>query len=88
MRGVLLDADILSLFAKVDAMPLLCEILKCDKLPITSGVFNEIMVPLTYGYEFPNRIIAVSKTILMRSEETHDFEMLRLDGKVSSGGEF
>lgn len=84
MRGVLLDADILNLFAKVDAMSLLCEILKCDKLPITPGVFNEIMAPLTYGYEFPNRIIAVSEIILMRSEETQDFEMLRLEGKVSA----
>ena len=62
MRGVLLDADILSLFAKVDAMPLLCELLKCDKLPITPGAFNEIMVPLTYGYEFPNRIRTLRKS--------------------------
>ena len=39
MSGLLLDSDILSVFAKVNALPLLCELLGCDRLPITTGVF-------------------------------------------------
>ena len=40
MSGFLLDSDILSVFAKVNALPLLCELLGCDRLLITTGVLT------------------------------------------------
>jgi len=69
MRGFLLDTDILSIFAKVNALALLREILGCDRLPITTGVFNEIVIPLEYGYDFPRGIMAVADTVLMSADE-------------------
>ena len=44
MNGFLPASDILSVFARVNALPLLCELLGCDRLPITTGVFNEILI--------------------------------------------
>ncbi len=84
MRGFLLDTDILSIFAKVNALALLREILGCDRLPITTGVFNEIVIPLEYGYDFPRGIMAVADTVLMSADEAAIFEALRLEGKVSA----
>lgn len=84
MSGFLLDTDILSLFAKVDASPLLCQLLGCERLPITIGVFNEIVVPLEYGYDFPQRILALADMVLMTPDEADAFESLRLEGKVSA----
>lgn len=40
MSGLLLDTDILSIFAKANALPLLCEILGCERLPITTGLLT------------------------------------------------
>jgi hypothetical protein len=84
MSGFLLDSDILSIFAKANALPLLCELLGCDRLPITTGVFNEIVIPLEYGYDFPRRIMAVADTVLISSDEVATFEALRLEGKASA----
>jgi len=84
MNGFLLDTDILSIFAKVNALALLRELLGCDRLPITTGVFNEIVVPLEYGYDFPRRILAAVDTVLMSADEAASFEALRLEGKVSA----
>jgi hypothetical protein len=84
MSGFLLDTDILSLFAKVDALPLLCRLLGRERLPITPGVLNEIVVPLEYGYTFPQRILALAEMVLMTPGEVGVFEELRLEGEVSA----
>lgn len=84
MSGLLLDTDILSLFAKVNAVSLLCQLLGCERLPITIGVFNEIAVPLEYGYDFPRHILALAEMVLMAPDEVDVFEALRLEGKVSA----
>ncbi len=84
MSGFLLNTDILSIFAKANALSLLCKLLGCERLPITTGVFNEIVVPLEYGYNFPRLIMAMAETVLMSSDEAAIFEALRLEGKVSA----
>jgi hypothetical protein len=53
MMDFLLDTDIVSIFAKAEALSLLCRLFQCERLPITSGVFDELLVPLEYGYDFP-----------------------------------
>ena len=45
--------DILSLFAKAEAMGLLLRLFRVERIPITQSVFNELAVPLEYGYQFP-----------------------------------
>jgi len=80
----LLDTDILSIFAKAEALPLLCRLFRCDRLPITPGVFDELLVPLEYGYDFPQRILALAEVVTMTPSEFENYEPLRLQGKVSA----
>lgn len=49
----LVDTDILSLFAKAEAMDLLLRLFRVDRISITQSVFNELAIPLEYGYQFP-----------------------------------
>jgi hypothetical protein len=84
MKDFLLDTDILSLFAKVDALPLLCHLLRNERLPITPAILNELLVPLEYGYDFPREILAIADMILMLPEEIPAFQELRLGGKLSA----
>lgn len=65
--SVLLDTDILSLFAKAEAIDLLRQLLRVERLSITQGVFDELTVPLGYGYRFPNSVF-VASTITALSE--------------------
>lgn len=80
----LIDTDILSLFAKSDAIELLLRLLRVDTLTITQGVFNELAVPLEYGYRFPHRVFATSTTVSLSTEELTIYEALRLEGIVSA----
>jgi predicted nucleic acid-binding protein len=84
MTDFLLDTDIVSIFAKAEALSLLCRLFQCERLPITSGVFDELLVPLEYGYDFPQRVLALAEVVAMAPEEIEDYEALRLRGKVSA----
>lgn len=84
MLTFLLDTDIVSIFAKAEALSLLCRLFQCERLPITSGVFDELLVPLEYGYDFPQRVLALAEAVAMAPDEIEDYEALRLQGKVST----
>jgi|YNPNPStandDraft_1061719.scaffolds.fasta_scaffold79509_2 hypothetical protein len=84
MSRFLLDTDILSIFAKAGALPLLCDFFQCQRLPMTSGVFDELLIPLEYGYDFPQRILDLAEVVTMTPEEAQDYEALRLQGKLSA----
>jgi len=83
MQGFLMDTDILSIFAKADALSILCRLLQCERFPITPGVLNELLVPLEYGYDFPRRILDQAEIVPMTLEETEDYEALRIQGRLS-----
>lgn len=80
----LLDTDILSLFAKAEAIDLLLRLFRVERLAITQGVFNELAIPLEYGYQFPHRVFAHSTTVSLSTEEIELYETLRLEGIVSA----
>ncbi len=80
----LVDTDILSLFAKAEAIGLLLRLFRVERIPITQSVFNEIAVPLEYGYLFPHAVFAVSVTISLSEAELALYETLRLEGVVSA----
>jgi predicted nucleic acid-binding protein len=81
---VILDTDILSLFAKTESLDLLLHLFQVEHLLITQGVFNELLIPLDYGYEFPRLIFPLSKIISLSQSEIEIYEILRLQGQVSS----
>jgi len=55
---VILDTDILSIFAKIDELKLLGQLFGKDNLAITPKIMDEISVPLDYGYSFPTKVIS------------------------------
>ncbi len=60
---IILDTDILSMFAKVDAITLLKDLFGEEKLAITPGIEEEISIPLEYGYKYPSRVLSEIRTI-------------------------
>src|SRR5690606_22946842 len=80
----LVDTDILSLFAKAEPIGLLLRLFRVERIPITQSVFNELAVPLEYGYQFPHTVFAVSVTISLSETELAIYETLRLEGIVSA----
>lgn len=84
MTGFLLDTDIVSIFAKAEALALLCRLFRCERLPIAAGVFDELLVPLDYGYDFPQRILELADVVVLTPEEFGIYEALRLQGQVST----
>jgi hypothetical protein len=80
----LLDTDILSLFAKADAIDLLLRLFHVERLAIIQGVFNELAIPLEYGYQFLHRVFGHSTAVSLSSDELTLYETLRLEGIVST----
>lgn len=62
---VILDADILSMFAKVDAVQLLGELFGKERVAMTPAIRDEISVPLQYGYRFPQAVLSQIPVVLL-----------------------
>lgn len=60
---IILDTEILSMFAKIASLGLLKELFEQAELAITPQIEEEISVPLEYGYNFPSKVISEIQTI-------------------------
>jgi predicted nucleic acid-binding protein len=58
MKKVIVDTDILSMFAKIDALAVLVEFFGREHIGMTPAIADEASIPLQYGYDFPLQIIA------------------------------
>jgi hypothetical protein len=50
---LIIDTDILSMFAKADALDVLMLLFGREQIGMTPAIADEITVPLQYGYDFP-----------------------------------
>jgi predicted nucleic acid-binding protein len=64
---IVFDTDILSMFAKIDAIHLLKQLFG-KKVVMTPKVRDEISAPLEYGYTFPFKALSAIKTIPLTAE--------------------
>lgn len=55
---VVVDADILSMFAKADALEWVEELAGRGRAVMTPAIQDEISVPLQYGYAFPKAVLS------------------------------
>jgi len=55
---IIIDTDILSMFAKADALDLLLKFTGKAQIGMTPAIADEVLVPLQYGYDFPLQILA------------------------------
>jgi len=78
---VIVNTDILSIFAKIDAINLL-NLLFGGKIAMTSRIRDEILVPLTYGYAFPRNVSTV-ETVSLTNKALEEY--LRFQENVTLG---
>ena len=79
---VVFDTDILSMFAKIDAIYLLKRLFN-EKVVITSKIRDEISVPLEYGYTFPLKVISTIRTVPLTNHVLEEY--VRLQENLSLG---
>lgn len=84
---IILDADILSMFAKVDAIEMLGEFLGRGRAAITPAIRDEISVPLQYGYSFPERVLSAIPVIPLTGKAWQEHERLWAFGSSLGKGE-
>jgi len=78
------DTDILSMFAKADAIDLL-KLLFGEKAVMTPKIRDEISVPLEYGYTFPIKVISTIKTVPLTKQSLKEYERFRENLSLGKG---
>ncbi len=73
---IIVDTDILSMFAKAEALHVLMEFVGSDHIGMTPAISDEISVPLQYGYSFPLQVL--SQIPVVPISETVGKECLQL----------
>ena len=87
--NIVFDTDILSIFAKADAIQYLEGLFTKDRLLITPSVYRELKVPKEYGYDFPDQIFNSNRFELVQltDGEIEDFKSKLLEVKTIHSGE-
>lgn len=74
---IILDTDIASAFAKASAFDSLVDLLgQHHEVCITPKLYEELRVPLSFGYDFPSKIFARVKVLDLTAEEQKDYRAL------------
>ena len=81
---IILDTDILSIFAKSGEMPLLLELFGND-MGMTPAIMQEVAAPIDYGYEFPLSVINTIKSVQMSNEAITDYHIISQNKKLGKG---
>jgi len=71
---IIIDTDIASAFAKTERLKLLHKLFSHWDVVITPEIYQELLVPLNYGYTFPQDIFDSVKTIYPTKEELNNFQ--------------
>lgn len=81
---VIFDTDILSMFAKIDAISLLKQLF-AEKIAITPKIRDEISAPLEYGYTFPSKVISTIKIVPLSNEALKEYGRLQKNLSLGKG---
>lgn len=74
---IILDTDIASAFAKANAFESLAQLLSArHEVCISPKIFEELQVPLSFGYTFPNSIFARVEVLNLSAKEQEDYRTL------------
>ena len=84
---VVVDADILSMFAKADALDALRVALGHFTPVMTPAIRDEIMVPMQYGFAFPQKILGSIPTVPLNKDALDAYERLASLGRPVGRGE-
>ncbi len=81
---IVVDTDILSMFAKADMIDLLKSVLSARAV-MTPIIRMEISVPLEFGYEFPYRVISSIRTVQLTEQALEEFGRLQENLNLGKG---
>ena len=81
---IVFDTDILSMFAKIDAVDLLKRLFG-EKAVMTPKIRDEISVPLEYGYTFPLKVISTIKTVPLSNVALEEYGRFRENLSLGKG---
>jgi len=83
---IIFDTDILSAFAKIEALSLLKTLFSKHEIYITPEIYGELNVPIDYGYTFPLDIFKNFKVINPDNEEQETYRtLLRTNRRIGKG---
>lgn len=86
-KRVIIDADLLSMFAKVDAVDLLEGFLGRGRVAMTPAIRDEISIPLQYGYTFPKTVLSQIPVVPLSEHAWEEYERLWAVGSSLGKGE-
>lgn len=78
------DTDILSIFAKIDAVDLLSDLFG-EGAVMTPKIRDEISVCLEYGYTFPLKVISAIKMVPLNDEALEEYTKLQNNLSLGKG---
>lgn len=85
---VFIDTDILSIFAKIQRLPLLFAVFDQDVLNITAAVESEITIGISKGFHFTNALMELREQRLLQTHHpitTDEKFMLSLPSTLGAG---
>ena len=84
---IILDTDIASIFAKVQKVVILKELLSHYELAICPAIYEELVVSEEYGYSFPRQIFEHIAILSPTNDEISDYHHLMNTKKTLGKGE-
>lgn len=73
---VIVDTDILSMFAKVSDVDVLREFLGKGRVMMTPAIRDEISTPMQYGYMFPCEVLSQVPVVHLMEQDWREYERL------------
>lgn len=86
-KAIIIDTDIASAFAKIGRLNLLKDLFSKHLVFITPRIFEELSVPLDYGYKFPLDIFDSFDVLNPTGEENEAYRELIVINRVLGKGE-
>jgi len=86
-KAIILDADIASAFAKIECLSLFKRYLSKYRIFITPGIYEELVVPLDFGFTFPLDIFNSFELLYPSEEESERYQALITKNRKLGKGE-
>jgi len=81
---VLVDTDILSIFSKIERLPLLYAVFDQEELYIAAAVENEIKIGVSKGFSFSNAIIELNTQGRIQIQQPTNTDKIYMDSLPDS----
>ncbi len=85
--SIILDTDVASAFAKIERLGLLLSLFSKHPIFITPRIFEELSVPLEYGYKFPLEIFSRLDVLYPSEDEIVAYQDMFIRNKAIGKGE-